>query len=110
MANTPEKKVKDKVVKLLKANGIYYFSPNTHGFGRSGVPDIICCVRGHFLGIECKAGSNKPTALQEQEMLNIRKAGGTTIVVNEENLTMLGTLIMELTNDNTHEQGRANPA
>ena len=39
MAATPEKKVKDKVVKLLKQYGAYYFFPATFGMGRSGVPD-----------------------------------------------------------------------
>lgn len=105
MALTPEKKVKDKCVKLIKAYGVYYFFPATHGFGRSGVPDIICCVHGKFLGIECKAGSNKPTALQEKEMQAIRDAGGRTLVVNEENITMLDALLKELSNGN-QEQGR----
>jgi len=89
MAQTPEKKVKDKVVKILKQHGIYYFFPATHGFGRSGVPDIICCAKGKFIAIECKAGTNKPTALQEKEMADIRKAGGVTFVINETNLTLL---------------------
>jgi Holliday junction resolvase len=86
MASTPEKKVKDKVVKVLKAHDIYYFFPATYGMGRSGVPDVICCVGGRFLGIECKAGNNKPTALQEREMASITASGGTAIVINEENL------------------------
>ena len=96
MATTPEGKVKQQVVKLMKAYGIYYFSPMTHGFGRSGVPDIICCVKGRFVGIECKAGSNKPTALQEKEMQDIRASGGATFVINETNLTMLGEALEEL--------------
>jgi Holliday junction resolvase len=86
MANTPEKKVKDKVTKLLKERGVYYFFPATFGMGRSGVPDIVCCVRGHFLAIECKAGKNKPTALQEREIEAIRAAGGTALVINEDNI------------------------
>ena len=89
MAQTPEKKVKDKVVKLLKQYGVYYFFPATHGFGRSGVPDVVCCFNSIFIGIECKAGTNKPTALQEKELADIRKAGGVTFVINETNLTML---------------------
>ena len=99
MASTPEKKVKDKVVKLLKANEVYYFFPNTHGFGRSGVPDIICCVRGKFLGIECKAGDNKPTALQEKEMQSIRDAGGKTLVVNENNISAVESIVKEMSNE-----------
>jgi Holliday junction resolvase len=89
MAQTPEKKVKDKVVKLLKQYGVYYFFPATHGFGRSGVPDVVCCFKGRFIGVECKAGNNTPTVLQEKEMADIRKAGGTTFVINELNLTLL---------------------
>ena len=96
MAQTPEKKVKDKCVKLLKAHDVYYFFPATHGYGRSGVPDIICCVNGKFLAVECKAGGNKPTALQEKEMADIRKQGGIAIVVNEDNLTMLGSILRGL--------------
>jgi Holliday junction resolvase len=86
MATTPEGKVKAKVVKLLKERGVYYFFPATFGMGRSGVPDIVCCARGRFLAIECKAGKNKPTALQERELEAIRVAGGTALVINEDNL------------------------
>ena len=84
--STPEKKVKDKVVAILKELGAYFFFPATHGYGRSGVPDIIGCYKGRFFAIECKAGNNKPTALQEREMQRIRDAQGRTLVVNEENI------------------------
>jgi len=83
---TPEAKVKARVVKLLKEHNIYYFFPATHGYGRSGVPDIICCFNSLFMGIECKAGKNKPTALQEKELSKIRSAGGHTFVINEDNV------------------------
>lgn len=86
MAQTPEAKVKAKVVRILKDAGAYYFYPVTGGFGRSGIPDIVVCYRGKFLGIECKAGRNKPTALQLKEMIAINDAGGATLVVNEDNI------------------------
>ena len=95
MAMTPEAKVKAKVVKLLKEAGVYYFYASTHGFGRSGVPDLVCCMGGRFIAIECKAGKNKPTPLQEKEMAAIRAAGGTTLVVNEENINDVKELIDE---------------
>lgn len=97
MSTTPESKVKAKVVKMLKHYDVYYFFPATHGFGRSGVPDVVCCARGTFLGIECKAGPNKPTPLQEREIAAIRKASGHAIVVNEDNLDVLEQLLKELT-------------
>lgn len=96
MVATPEKRVKDKVVGILKAEGVYYFFPATHGYGRSGVPDIVACVNGWFLGIECKAGKNKPTALQVREIEAIRQANGRAIVVNEENWDMVRALVKEL--------------
>ena len=83
---TPESKVKNAVVKILKKHEVYYFFPATHGYGRSGVPDIICCYHSQFLAIECKAGKGKPTALQLRELKNIMLAGGHTWVVNEENI------------------------
>jgi Holliday junction resolvase len=96
MALTPEAKVKAKVVKILREEGVYYFFPATHGYGRSGVPDIICCVAGKFLGIECKAGKNKPTALQVHEIEQIRRAGGVAVVVNELNWDSVRELIRSL--------------
>lgn len=99
---TPEKKVKDKIVKVLKDHDVYYFFPATHGYGRSGVPDIICCCNGVFIGIECKAGNNKPTALQEKEMKDIRIAGGITRVINEGNIVEVLEVI-------TYAQEHGNP-
>ena len=83
---TPEAKVKKKVVDILKKHGAYYFFPATGGFGRSGVPDIVCCYNGLFLAIECKAGSNKPTVLQERELKKIQDAYGVAMVVSETNI------------------------
>ena len=83
---TPEKKVKTKVVAVLKEFGAYYFYASTGGYGASGVPDIIGCYRGNFFGVECKAGKGKTTALQEKNIASIYTAGGTALVVNEDNI------------------------
>jgi Holliday junction resolvase len=89
MAATPEKKVKDAVTKILKEYNAYYFYPATGGFGRSGVPDIVACFRGHFIGIECKAGNNTTTALQDRELAKIEEAGGRAMVINEDNIEVV---------------------
>lgn len=83
---TPEAKVKKKVKAILDELGAYHFFPLMGGFGRAGVPDIIGCYQGCFFAIECKAGSNKTTELQERELEKIRRAGGVAIVINEGNL------------------------
>jgi Holliday junction resolvase len=86
MAQTPEAKVKAKCRKLLDTFGAYYFFPATGGFGRSGVPDIIISYKGRFFAIECKAGNNKPTPLQLNEIKAINDSGAVAIVVNEDNI------------------------
>ena len=92
MAQTPEGKVKAKVIKQLKEVGAYYFSPVTGGYGRSGVPDIVACIGGRFIGIECKAGKGITTALQEKNLDAISQNGGTGLVVNELNVDSLTTI------------------
>lgn len=89
MARTPENAVKTKCVELLKSYGAYYFYPVTGGYGRSGIPDIVVCYHGKFLGVECKAGTNKPSPLQEREMANIVSAGGHAMVIRETNIEEL---------------------
>jgi Holliday junction resolvase len=96
MAQTPESKVKSSVTTILKRLGIYYFYPVTGGYGSSGVPDIVCCYNGVFVAIECKANGNKPTPLQEAQMQKIRQAGGYTIVINEENVSILESWLLGL--------------
>ena len=96
MALTPEGKVKAHITKIMREEGAYYFFPATHGYGRSGVPDVVCCVNGYFLAIECKAGTNKPTALQVREIESIRNAGGLAVVANELNWELVRPLVRKL--------------
>ena len=91
---TPEKKVKQKVKKILKELSCYYCTPATGGYGSSGVPDFIVSYRGKFIGIECKANGNKPTALQEKNLNDIKNSLGQSLVVDETNVDMLECLIL----------------
>lgn len=93
MAATPEAKVKDKIKAILKKHGIYYAMPIGTGYGNSGVPDFLCCMAGHFLAIEAKAGKGKTTALQDKHLTQIRAQGGTALVINEENINELEQLL-----------------
>ena len=90
---TPEAKVKAKAVAQLKALGAYYFYPVTGGYGSSGVPDIVGCYDGTLFGIECKAGKNKPTALQQKNLDRITANGGLALLINEENLNEVTNIL-----------------
>ena len=104
MALKPEVKVKRRVIEILKHYGAYYFYPVTGGFGMSGVPDIIVCYNGYFIGIECKAGTNKPTALQEQNLERIKSSGGISMVINEDNINELEELLWNKTSLNNDSE------
>lgn len=46
----------------------------------AGTSDIIACVNGRFLAVECKLEGNKPTPAQSDFLDGIRQRGGLAIV------------------------------
>lgn len=85
MGQTPEGKVKAAVKKLLKKHGVYFYMPVQNGMGVVGIPDFICCIRGHFMAIETKAPGkrNNTTANQKRQLALISEAGGIALVVDD---------------------------
>jgi len=78
---TPEGKVKDKIKKILKDFGVYWHCPVQNGLGAPSL-DFICCYKGKYIAIEAKAPGKKPTPRQEITINDIRKAGGTVLVIS----------------------------
>ena len=93
MAMTPESKVKKKVREILSKRGAYHTMPVTGGFGMSGAPDILVCYKGCFVGIECKANGNRPTALQMKNLIALDEAGGYAIVVDETSIDTVTSIL-----------------
>jgi len=94
-----EKWVKAQVVKMLKDLDAYYFYPVASGYMSAGVPDIIACIQGRFIGIECKAGKNGTSILQDKNLVHIKKNGGVAVVVNEDKLTELKEMLYGIANN-----------
>lgn len=92
---TPERRVKDKVKKVLVEVRAYYAMPIGTGYGNAGVPDFLVCYEGRFIGIECKANGNKPTALQLKNFRDIEDAGGIVWLIDESNVDSLFLLLTE---------------
>ena len=89
---TPEAAVKKKIHAALKAQGAYAVNYIGGLHANNGTPDILACLDGRFIGIEAKAGSNKPTDLQIVNLRKITEAGGLALVINETNLELLRDL------------------
>lgn len=81
-----EADVKAEVKKFLTRCEIFWFMPNTHGFGKSGAHDFIAVVAGKIIGVETKFGKNKPTVMQTKFADDLTRSGGVAVVVNEKNL------------------------
>lgn len=73
---TPETKFKNQVKKFLDENGIYHIPYFPTIYTPKGVPDIIACVNGFFVGIEVKVENGKPSKLQERQQHLINDSGG----------------------------------
>lgn len=71
-----------RIMKWLKSQPDC-FCWKEHGgmYGTAGIPDIICCIDGVFVGFEVKNEIGKPTVLQEMTIKAIQRAGGYAAVV-----------------------------
>jgi len=90
MATTSEGKVKKKIQKLLSNRGAWSHCPMTHGYGHSGVHDVVAIYKGYFLSIEAKAtAKDKPTMLQNKSARDVIHAGGSVLLIHKDNVDLL---------------------
>lgn len=69
-----------KIIELIRERGGYAENIWGGGFQSAGIPDILACYKGVFLGVEVKIGKNKPSELQKAKVKLINEAGGLAIV------------------------------
>lgn len=69
-----ESQLNAKIQAHLKSKGAYVIK--TIATNRSGVPDILACYKGRFIGIEGKLNYNSPSDLQLAHIQMIKTAGG----------------------------------
>ena len=72
-----ERDIVTAIRKYLASLGSDVFFWKEHGsvYGTNGVPDIICCYKGRFLGLECKLPGGRLTKLQKRTIEKINRAG-----------------------------------
>ena len=58
--------------RILRRNGSEGFLRN----GKAGSPDLLLCVRGRFVGVECKRPGNRQSESQREAQEAIVRAGG----------------------------------
>lgn len=77
-----EKNFENRVKKYLDEYGCWWLKYwGGAAYTKSGIPDILCCSDGMFLGIEVKAPNGKPSLLQLYNLQEIRASGGYGILL-----------------------------
>ena len=76
-----EKDFEREVKQFLMLNHCWFLKTWGNSIQRSGVPDLLVCCNGYFLGVELKAESGKPSELQKWNIEKIRESGGIGIVL-----------------------------
>ncbi|APQ74425.1 VRR-NUC domain-containing protein [Clostridium botulinum] len=72
-----EKKFENEIKEFLSELPKTWFYKNWSGpYSKSGIPDIIACVRGIFVAIEVKAPNGRASELQKRNIRLIRESKG----------------------------------
>lgn len=79
----PESKLSRKIMDALRLEGYFCFKVHGSEFMMAGLPDIIVCAEGRFIGLETKLISQRGNVSPRQAYVHsqIEHAGGTAHVV-----------------------------
>lgn len=91
-----EKRFEEKIKKYLKDQGCWYVKFFANSFTKQGIPDLLCCVNGHFVAIEVKATHGRPSELQEWNIRRIGEAKGIGIILYPKDFERFKKLIQVL--------------
>ena len=79
-----EKDVETQIKRWLHAKKIYYFKVHGSSFMQPGIPDIVACVDGRFVGIEVKNKGKLKNQSEHQKIHEqlIKESGGLFILAD----------------------------
>ena len=91
-----EKQFENKIKEFLKSHNIWFTKVWGGGYQKAGIPDILACVNGHFVAIELKSSSGKPTELQKYNIRRINECNGVGIILYPKDFERFEKLILDL--------------
>jgi len=95
-----EKTFENRIKDFLKKEGCYFFKFWGTMYTRAGVPDLIACVNGWFVGIEVKSDVGKPSEIQLQNIKEIHDNSGYAVVVRPDDFDKLKEMIRAIKDGN----------
>lgn len=83
MGTQPESKLSRHILAVLKEQGIFAFKVHGSALMMAGLPDIVACVDGRFVGLETKVPERRGNVSEIQKRVHqlIERSGGTARVV-----------------------------
>lgn len=100
MSTQPEAKLSRKIKDKLNEQGGWFFKVHGSALMMAGLPDLIGCWRGRFIGLEVKMPDKRDNTSVRQDYVHslILKAGGVVAVVcsPEEALEVVRTVDREM--------------
>jgi hypothetical protein len=86
----PESALSGKILRALRADGVFCFKVHGNQHMMAGLPDIVACVDGLFLGLETKMPGKRDNTSARQDLIHtaISQAGGRVTVVTSVNEAM----------------------
>ena len=90
-----EKNFENKVKKFLKDNGCWILKYwGGAAFTRSGIPDLLVCCKGRFIGVELKAAEGRPSDLQIYNLKEIDRSGGYGVLLYPDHWELFQNFIL----------------
>lgn len=75
-----ESKIQRDIISYLRRKRVFHLRFQAQS-NINGIPDIICCYNGLFIGLELKQENGRATELQKKKLDAINNAGGIGLVV-----------------------------
>lgn len=91
-----EKSFENKIKKFLKDEGCWFLKTWGGGYQRSGIPDLLICCNGYFLGVELKASNGKASELQLWNIEKIKESKGVGLILYPKDFEIFKDLIHKL--------------
>lgn len=76
----PESRIATRIMKMVRKRGGFCFKVWGNDHMMAGLPDVLCCYRGQFIGFEVKTPTGVVSDVQRYVMGNIMTAQGIVTV------------------------------
>lgn len=97
-----EKNFENRLKKFLEDEGCWFVKFFANAYTKSGIPDLLVCCNGYFVGVEVKAPNGKPSELQLWNIEKIKESGGIAMVLYPKDFDDFKKLIYQLKEGERH--------